>query len=186
MDSTTERKGKIARASTTTTSAAEAASQVSAQEEHDSASTIYVFGFPTNTDQVVLDHFAKYGAIRDRTTAGEGNWLTIRYESPAMAQQALKSNGQVIAGHMIGVKLQQQAQQRPQEEKGKKVNRLIPLQRADLYKKPTQPAGVKLGSGQSGLSVLSLPSVNPNLGNVTVLKDSLKIVDKVKEFIFEW
>ncbi|KAI9264343.1 hypothetical protein BDA99DRAFT_509078 [Phascolomyces articulosus] len=173
--------------------------------ESEEAESIYVFGFPVNTEQKIIDHFSTYGEIVKHEKSPTGNWMTIRYSKPEFAQNALKSNDVVITGdHFIGVTrgtnkkslAEQAAAEAAQAEVKKNVARVIPFEEAkDLYKKPggnkkpdstaaTTTSSDGLGSGKAGLSVLNIPTVNPR-GDIKLIKDN-SLLSKVKDFLFEW
>lgn len=70
---------------------------------------VVIFGFPSQMTTKVLDHFSRFGKIREHSSSAAQNlsmghnWMKITYEDPRAAQQAVSANGTFVGGqYMIG------------------------------------------------------------------------------------
>ncbi|KAI9319510.1 hypothetical protein BX666DRAFT_1481030 [Dichotomocladium elegans] len=154
-------------------------------------STVYVFGYPPESQDAVLAHFKKYGEIVEHEKTG--NWLALRYATTEAATKALGSNSKAIVGNsIVGVaRAGVEKEPSPANVKPQKSLRVIPFNQAqNIFKKPEDkkprqgPSDTMMGTGKVGLSVLSCPSVSA-AADVALIQDAT-IKNTIKDILFEW
>ncbi|KAJ4459907.1 putative nuclear pore complex protein Nup53 [Paratrimastix pyriformis] len=64
---------------------------------------VTVFGFPRSEASTVVGLFHQFGEITAMRQHPETNWLSIRFQSPLQAQQALAKNGRFLGQFLLGV-----------------------------------------------------------------------------------
>lgn len=89
--------------------ATESASQTPVPSLASVPTAVVIFGFPSQMTTKVLDHFSRFGKIREHSSSAAQNlsmghnWMRITYEDPRAAQQAVSANGTLVGGqYMIG------------------------------------------------------------------------------------
>ncbi|KAI8987298.1 hypothetical protein BDF20DRAFT_909937 [Mycotypha africana] len=167
-----------------------------------STCTIRVFGYPLNLTHNIINHFSRYGTIRDYEQSASGNWISITYASDLSAVAALKSNGTIISkNHLIGVCLEPESEQQNDSNRNssgintsttsttdtslkgdsktedKESHSIMKIQEGiNLYKTDLKKANGQytLGSGKVGISAKKSKSLTNDL------------LGKMKEYVFGW
>lgn len=121
---------------------------------------IVIFGFQPDQLASILDHFRNIGQI-SKIEPSSSNWATIYYTQPGIAARAVRKNGDVVNGTMVGVKWlngrepelpptpSTQSQQVAQQSNG--IGTPVPIHSGDIRKTATPVGwfGRPAASGQS-------------------------------------
>eukprot|EP00471_Norrisiella_sphaerica_P010440 CAMPEP_0184495204 /NCGR_PEP_ID=MMETSP0113_2-20130426/30648_1 /TAXON_ID=91329 /ORGANISM="Norrisiella sphaerica, Strain BC52" /LENGTH=270 /DNA_ID=CAMNT_0026881283 /DNA_START=129 /DNA_END=941 /DNA_ORIENTATION=+ len=147
---------------------------------HQQNDTIRIFGFPLNKSHQVVAVFEKLGEIEARME-GNGNWVDIKYTSPAATREALEYNGhEITTGVMIGVK---KVENHPLSG----INASLALRTgAGEHIRAREPKPL-----HPSFENVSLFSTDWGFGRATSLSSAKYPVpqsfcDKVKEYILQW
>jgi hypothetical protein len=106
-------------------------------------------GYKQGTENVLIDHFSRYGTVVKHETI-DGR-LLVQFKETSSAISALKSNGFDCEGQQVTVKLHNMtATESDQSDKAEELPVFKKIETpSDLYKRTN-----KLGSGQSGITAL--------------------------------
>ncbi|KAI8096537.1 uncharacterized protein BX664DRAFT_382971 [Halteromyces radiatus] len=166
---------------------------------NDEIRTIKIFGFPPNMITNVRKHFERYGKIED-SQYSPGSWLSIRYEKPASATQALDSNEKIMAETFkIGVTLANEnlrsssaisasltkadgSSTQEQQKSSNVFKDIHPKTDSVFAKRDDKQKGV--GSGRTGISVIASPSIGQH-SKVTT-PQTTGWIGYIRDLLFTW
>ncbi|KAI9256208.1 hypothetical protein BY458DRAFT_519678 [Sporodiniella umbellata] len=139
-----------------------------------SSNSIRVYGFPTHLTTDLRRYYEKFGTVTqcERSLA---DWITITFESPATALQALKNNNTEIYGHPVRVILKP-------EPSSVVRHGTITLEESNHLLQQQKEKKSELGQGKEGITAL-----DGQLNDEGIMKPvDNSLLARLKEALFGW